>query len=113
MRHAVRSRLINNKIKEDRKEDNQATYRHKSDLKIEDAYKGYGQQIKDMKNTKNALPRKDQQVDEFKKIIKDAILKELDEFDLETLGVLEDESYEHNYNDILMSTDDIVELQCN
>jgi len=39
MRHAFRARLINNKIKEDRKEDNnnKAADRHNEDLKIEDA----------------------------------------------------------------------------
>ena len=35
MRHAFRARLINNKIKEDRKEDNnKAADRHNDDLKI-------------------------------------------------------------------------------
>ena len=32
MRHAFRARLINEKIKEDRKEDNKASDRHNQDL---------------------------------------------------------------------------------
>jgi|TARA_B110001450_G_scaffold171734_1_gene160209 hypothetical protein len=40
-------------------------------------------------------------------------LYELKEVSLAGLGVLDDESYLHNYNMILMSTDDIIEQQCN
>ena len=47
---------------------------------------------------------------EFKQKLnkKEEILNELKEIDFNELGVLEDRHYKHNYNEILMSTDEII-----
>ena len=92
MRHAFRARLINNNIKKDRKEDLDEK-RHNEDLKLQDAFKGYGQEIEDKKNAQYTESRKKQLEYKHKEAHKAELEGQLNLVRQNSFGVLDDKKY--------------------